>query len=76
MDFLKDKCFIHFQVMKFHEGVLKNQKKEYFAIFDSELTLGNHNLGRDFLLSASHASLRNENGRIVIRDLSSHFGTS
>jgi hypothetical protein len=62
--------------MKFSENLLKYQKKEYFAIFDQEITIGNQYFGRDFLISPGHASLRLENGKIFIRDLKSHFGTA
>ena len=63
--------------MRFNEGgILKYLKKEFFAIFDSELTIGNHNFGRDYLISPNHASLKYDNGQIMIKDLSSHFGTA
>ena len=41
------------------------------------MTLGNHNLPRDFLISARHATLKVEdNDRITMKDLNSHFGTA
>ena len=44
---------------------------------EREITLGNHNLPRDFLISARHASLKVEdNDRITMKDLNSHFGTA
>jgi hypothetical protein len=44
---------------------------------DREITLGNHNLPRDFLISARHATLKVEdNDRISMKDLNSHFGTA
>lgn len=44
---------------------------------EREMTLGNHNLPRDFLISARHAILKVEdNDRITLRDLNSHFGTA
>lgn len=42
---------------------------------EREMTLGNHNLPRDFLISARHATLKVEdNDRITMKDLNSHFG--
>jgi FHA domain len=44
---------------------------------EKEITLGNHNLPRDFFISARHATLKVEdNDRITLRDLNSHFGTA
>jgi pSer/pThr/pTyr-binding forkhead associated (FHA) protein len=46
-------------------------------IEENEMTLGNHNLPRDFLISARHATLKVDNNeRILLRDLNSHFGTA
>ena len=44
---------------------------------EREMTLGNHNLPRDFLISARHTTLKVEdNDRITMKDLNSHFGTA
>lgn len=44
---------------------------------EQEVTLGNHNLPRDFLISGRHAALKvDDNERIVLKDLNSHFGTA
>ena len=44
---------------------------------EREMILGNHNLPRDFLISARHATLKVEdNDRITMKDLNSHFGTA